>query len=452
MTMTAQTINKNYLITTKLLSDYKKKLVTAEEAVRVVKSGDKIATHSNCAYPTHLIEALVKRKDELENVEIIHALAVGDVSYLNAGMEKHFRHNALFIGHNSRQAVAEGRADFTPIFLYEVPKLFRNGIIPIDVAFIQVSPPDEHGFCSLGVEVGLTKSAAEHAKLVIAQINENMPRTLGDSFIHIGKIDLVVEFNEDIKELPQVEKKLTPELKTVYEKIGLNVASLIEDGSTLQMGIGVIPDNVLKFLEDRKALGVHSEMFSDSVIDLVEKGIITNEMKTIHPGKIISGFVLGSKKLYDFIDNNPLIEFHRQEYVNDPFVIAQNNKMVAINSAIEVDLTGQVCADSIGTKFYSGFGGQLDFIRGASRSIGGKPIIALPSTTKDFLASRIVSQLKPGAGVVTGRGDVHYIITEYGIANLYGKTIRQRVKSLISIAHPQFRQSLEKYAFEQKYI
>ena len=435
-----------------ILQNYNQKIVSADEAVRVIKSNDKILIHSNCAFPSILVEALVKRRNELQNIEIFHALTVGDLPYLEPGMENHFRHNASFIGHNSRKAVQNGIADFTPIFLYEVPSLFTKGRIPLDVALIHVSPPDEHGFCSFGVEVGLTKSGAEKAKIIIAQVNKHMPRSLGDSFIHINKLDYIVEVDEEIKELPQGDRNMSAEQAEIYAKIGRYIADLIEDGSTLQLGIGAIPDAVLRFLTEKKALGIHSEMFSDGVIDLVEQGIITNEMKTLHPGKIIAGFVLGTKRLYEFIHNNPLIEFHRQEYVNDPFIIAKNEKMVAINSAIEIDVTGQVCSDSIGPKLYSGFGGQLDFIRGAARSEGGKPIIALPSTTKDYKISRIVPQLKPGAGVITGRGDVHYVVTEFGVAELFGKSIRERVHELARIAHPDFRDDLFKYAKENKYI
>ena len=435
-----------------ILNLYTQKIVSADDAVKVIKSGDKILAHSNCAFPNVLVDALVRRKDELVDIQIMHALAVGRVSYLNPGLENHFRHNAFFIGSNSRTAVREGRADFTPIFLYETPLLFAKGYINLDVALIHVSPPDEHGFCSFGVEVGLTKTGAEKAKIVIAQVNKNMPRTLGDSFIHISKINYIVEVDEEIAELPQGERGATPEITEINKKIASNIADLIEDGSTLQMGIGAIPDFVLKYLSDRKALGIHSEMFSDGTIELVEKGVITNEMKTLHPGKIVAGFVLGTKKLYNFINNNPMIEFHRQEYVNDPFVIAKNYKMVAINSAIEIDLTGQVCSDSIGAKLYSGFGGQLDFIRGAAHSEGGKPIIALPSTTKDLKISRIVPFLKPGAGVVTTRGDVHYVVTEYGYVQLFGKPISERIKALINIAHPKFRDELFKYAKDNKYL
>ncbi|MCL5028867.1 MAG: 4-hydroxybutyrate CoA-transferase [Bacteroidetes bacterium] len=435
-----------------ILQTYNQKIVSADEAVKVIKSGDKILAHSNCAFPTALINALVKRKDELTDIQIMHALAVGNVAYMNPEMDGHFRHNAFFIGSNSREAVRQGRADFTPIFLYETPLLFAKGYINLDVALIHVSPPDEHGFCSFGVEVGLTKTGAEKAKIIIAQVNKHMPRTLGDSFIHINKIKYIVEVDEEIAELPQVDKNASPEITEINKKLAYNISELIEDGSTLQMGIGAIPDFVLKYLADRKALGIHSEMFSDGAIELVERGIITNEMKTLHPGKIVAGFVLGTKKLYNFINNNPMIEFHRQEYVNDPFVIAKNYKMVAINSAIEIDLTGQVCSDSIGPKFYSGFGGQLDFIRGAAHSEGGKPIIALPSTTKDFKISRIVPFLKPGAGVITTRGDVHYVVTEYGHAQLFGKPVRERVEALIGIAHPNFRDELYKYARENNYI
>jgi acetyl-CoA hydrolase len=436
---------------TSILNNYKSKIVSAEEAVKCIKSYDKILIHSNCAFPANIVEALVKRKDELEQVEIYHALTVGELPYLRPGMEGHFIHNATFIGRNSREAVQEGRADFTPIFLSEIPLLFKNGKIKLDVALIHVSPPDEHGFCSYGVEVGLTKTGAETAGIIIAQVNKNMPRTLGDSFIHMSKINYMVEANEEIKELPQ-SNDVSPDMLNIYSKIGENIAGLIEDGSTLQLGIGAIPDAVLGYLYNKKALGIHTELFSDGVIGLVEGGIITNEMKTIHPGKIIAGFVLGTKKLYNFIHNNPLIEFHRQEYVNDPFIISKNYKMVAINSAIEVDLTGQVCSDSIGTKLFSGFGGQLDFIRGATRSEGGKPIIALPSTAKDNTISKIVPFLKQGAGVVTSRGDVHYVVTEFGVAQLFGKCVRERVKELVKIAHPDFKESLMKYAVDNKYV
>ena len=431
---------------------YRSKIVSSDEAVKFIKSNDKIIIHSNCAFPSTVVEALVKRKDELNGVEIYHALTVGDLPYLRPGMEGHFKHNAYFIGKNSREAVQVGRAEFIPIFLSEIPLLFKNGELNLDAAIINVSPPDEHGYCSYGVEVGLTKTGAESAKIRIAQINKNMPRTLGDSFIHISKLDYLVEVDEEIKELPQTYADTAPEMKNVYSKIGEYVAELIEDGSTLQLGIGAIPEAILGNLYNKKALGLHTEMFSDGIIGLVEKGVITNERKTLHPGKIIAGFVLGTRKLYDFIDNNPQIEFHRQEYVNDPFIISKNYKMVAINSAIEVDITGQVCSDSIGTKLYSGFGGQVDFIRGAARSDGGKPIIALPSSAKNDTISKIVPFLKQGAGVVSSRADIHYVVTEYGVAQLFGKTVRQRAKELINIAHPNFRDDLMKYAHENNYI
>jgi acetyl-CoA hydrolase len=364
-------------------------------------------------------------------------------------MQGHFRINTLFISANVRQAVHEGRADFTPCFLSEVPLLFRDGHLPLDVALIHVSTPDEHGFCSLGIEAGLVKTPAQAARTVIAEINERMPRTLGDSFIHISKIDYAVSVDYPLAELPMGQ---TNELSM---KIGQHVADLIDDGSTLQMGIGAIPDAVLNFLGDKRDLGVHTELFSDGVMDLVRRGVITNEKKTLHQGKIVAGFILGTQKLYDFVDDNPIVELHPTEYVNDPFVIAHNEKMVSINSAIEVDLTGQVCADSIGPRLYSGVGGQVDFVYGAARSKGGKPIIALPSTAGPHggeRVSRIVASLKPGAGVVTTRNHVHTIVTEFGVAHLYGKTIHQRARSLIEIAHPDFQEALEKRARELRYL
>ncbi|MBZ0180088.1 MAG: 4-hydroxybutyrate CoA-transferase [Melioribacteraceae bacterium] len=434
------------------LDKYRSKLITAEEAVKAIKSGDKVVVQPGCAAPLELIRAMVKRKDELFDVEIYHILVVGDLPYTHPGMEKHFKHKAFFIGGNTRKAVNEGRAEFIPIFLSEVTLLFKKGIIKPNVALINVSPPDEHGFCSYGIDVGNIKTPAEKSDIIIAQINDQMPRGLGNSFIHVNKIDYIVEHSESLMELPQIDPDASEEILKIYDDIGKHVSEIIEDGSTLQMGIGAIPDAVLKYLKDRKNLGIHTEMFSDGIIELVEEGIINGEEKTLHHGKIIAGFVLGTKRSYNFLDNNPIIEFHPQEYVNDPFVIAQNKKMVAINSAIEVDLTGQVCSDSIGTKFYSGIGGQVDFIRGAAHSEGGKPIIALPSATKDLKISRIVPTLKPGAGVVTSRGDVHYIITEYGRANLFGKSVQERARALISIAHPKFRDELTKFAKETYHI
>lgn len=425
---------------------YKSKVVSSDIALKVVKSGDKIVIQPGCAAPMELIRALVRKKDELMDVTLYHILIVGDLPYLAPGMDKHFKHKAFFIGGNARKAVNEGRADFIPIFLSEVTLLFKRGIIVPDIALINVSPPDEHGFCSYGIDVGNIKTPAEKSKIIIAQINTEMPRGLGNSFIHLNKIDFIVEHEEPLMQLPQVDPNASAEVLAAYDKIGQYIAEMIEDGSTLQMGIGAIPDSVMKYLKNHKDLGIHTEMFSDGIVELVEEGIINGEQKTLHPGKIIAGFVLGTKKSFNFIDNNPIFEFHPQEYVNDPFIIAKNNKMVAINSAIEIDLTGQVCSDSIGTKFYSGIGGQVDFIRGAAHSEGGKPIISLPSTTKDGKISRIVPTLKTGAGVVTSRGDVHYVVTEYGVANLFGKSIQERVHSLIKIAHPKFRDELTEFA------
>ena len=435
-----------------LYNIYSSKLTTSDEAVKKIKSGDNVVIQPGCAVPHELIRAMVRRKDELENVTIYHILIVGELPYVNPGMEKHFRHKAFFTGANVRKAVHEGRAEFIPIFLSEVPLLFKRNIICVDIALINVSPPDEHGFCSYGVDVGTIKTAADKAKIIVAQINSEMPRSLGDSFIHINKIHHLVEHAESIQELPQVDPNTSQEMLQIYDSIGKNAAELIEDGSTLQMGIGAIPDSVMKYLRDRRNLGVHTEMFSDGLISLVEEGIVNGEEKTIHPGKIIAGFVLGTNRLFKFIDNNPVIEFHPQEYVNDPFIIAQNKKMVALNSAIEIDITGQVCADSIGTRIFSGIGGQVDFIRGAAHSEGGKPIIALPSITKDGNVSRIVPILNPGAGVVTSRGDVHYVITEYGVAQLFGKSLKERAVELIKIAHPKFRDELSKYARETRHI
>jgi len=423
---------------------YQSRVTTAEEAVKAIKSGNRVFMTGNVSVPQKLLGALVAYAPKLKGIEICQALSIGPADYVKPEMEGHLRVNTLFISGNVRKAVQEGRADFTPVLLSEFPLLFKNKVLPVDVAMIHVSPPDEHGFCSLGVEVGLTKSPAESAKIILAEVNDQMPRTLGDSFIHVSRFAHIVHTSYPIVEYPMAE-----EGDKTAERIAGYVADLIPDGATMQMGIGGIPDAVLKFLFNKKDLGVHSEMISDGVIDLVDAGVLTNARKTLHPGKIVVGFILGSQRLYKWVHDNPLCEFHRTEYVNDPFVIAQNERMVAINSAIEVDLTGQVCADSIGPKFFSGVGGQLDFIYGASRSKGGVPIIAMPSTTqmKDgTVISRIVPMLKQGAGVVTGRNHVHYIVTEYGAADLYGKSVRQRVKALVNIAHPDFRADLEKQA------
>ncbi len=431
------------------LSQFESRLTTAEEAVGAIESGMRIFLTGNCSVPQKLLGALTANAANLENVEIVQVLTVGPAPHADPEMEGHLRINTLFISANVRQAVSEGRADFTPVLLSEVPLLFKNGLLPLDAVLIQVSPPDEHGFCSLGIEAGLAKTPSQVAQIVIAEVNERMPRTLGDSFIHVSKIDYAVPVDYALAELPMGQ---TNELSM---RIGENIAGLIEDGSTMQMGIGTIPDAVLNYLGDKKDLGVHTELFSDGVMRLIQEGVITNERKTLHPGKIVAGFILGSQELYDFVDDNPIVELHPTEYVNDPFVIAQNNKMVSINSAIEIDLTGQVCADSIGPKLYSGVGGQLDFVYGAARSEGGKPIIALPSTATPgggSVISRIVPMLKQGAGVVTTRNHVHYVATEYGIAHLYGKTIKQRARALIDIAHPDFQEDLERKGRELKYL
>lgn len=418
---------------------YSNKLITAEEAVSFVRSGSRVYLGGGAGVPQVLEHAMAQRGPALENIEVTHVLTFAGGSYLDPVHSKTFRHKALFIGPNAREAVNQGRADYVPVFLSEAPGLFRDGSLPLDIAFIQVSPPDAHGFCSFGVEVGVTKPAAEAAKLVIAEINPNMPRVLGDSFIHLSQIDYAVEVDYP---LPEADYR---NITAVHHKIAQNIAELIPDEATLQLGIGAIPNAVLTELDGKSNLGIHSELFSDGVIELVQKGVITNSAKTLHPGKIVAGFLFGSQKLYDFVHDNAMIELHPTEYVNDPFVIAQNNKMVAINSAIEIDLTGQVCADSIGEHLYSGIGGQLDFIRGASRSKDGKAIIALPSTAKGEI-SRIVSNLKPGTGVVTTRGDVHHVVTEFGVANLHGKSIRERARALIQIAHPDFRDELNYFA------
>jgi acetyl-CoA hydrolase len=432
-------------------SQYHSRVTSPTEAVKAINSGDRVFMTGNVSVPQKTLAALVEYAPYLKNVEICQALTIGPADYVSKEMEGHLKVNTFFISANIRKAVHEGRADFTPVMLSEFPLLFKRGILPIDVALIHVSPPDEHGFCSLGVEVGLTKSPAESARILIAEVNEQMPRTLGDSFIHVSRLNHIIPVNYPIPELPMSAE----EPSNVIERIAGFIAEMIPDGATIQMGIGAIPDAVLKYLYNKKDLGVHSELFSDGVMGLVDAGVITNSRKTLHPGKIVSGFILGTTKLYHWVDDNPLIELHRTEYVNDPFVIAQNERMVAINSAIEVDLTGQVCADSIGPKLYSGVGGQVDFIYGASRSKDGVPVIALPSETMmrdGTRISRIAAMLKQGAGVVTSRNHVRYIVTEFGIADLYGKSIRQRAISLINIAHPDFRSDLEKQAKELNYI
>ena len=428
---------------------FQSRVQTAEQAASLIQSDSRVFLTGNCSVPKTVLAALVRRAPQLRNVEITQVLTVGAADYVSVGMELHLRVNTLFISDNVRAAVNEGRADFTPCFLSEIPLLFKSGRLPLDAALIQVSPPDEHGFCSLGVEVGVTKTAAQAAKRVIAEVNPRMPRTLGDAFIHVSKLDAIVPVDYPLPEMHMAASD------AVTDRIADHVASLIPDGATLQTGIGAIPDAVLRRLTDRRDLGVHTELFSDGVIDLVNRGVINGERKTLHPGKIVAGFLLGTQNLYNFVNDNPVIELHPSEYVNDPFVIAQNERMVAINSAIEVDLTGQVCADSLGTRLYSGVGGQVDFIYGAARAKGGLPIIALPSTLarKDGTRlSKIAALLKPGAGVTTSRNHVHFVVTEHGVADLYGKTIKQRAEALILIAAPEFRDELRRSAKELKYL
>jgi 4-hydroxybutyrate CoA-transferase len=429
------------------------KYVTPEEAVKVIESGNRVYIQSGCAYPKRLVEAMTARGHELKDVEICHLMVFGEAPYMKPEMEGHFRHNGFFLGGNTRKQVNEGKADFMPIFLSEIPELIRHDTKhKVDVVLIHVSPPDMHGFCSMGVAVDCTKAAVHVAKYVIAQVNPKMPRVHGDSFIHIDDIDFAFEYEQELQELPGMHAEKDPKEVAIFQTIGQHIADLIENGSTLQMGIGAIPDAVLSLLGDRKDLGIHTEMFSDGVIPLVESGVINCDKKSLLPHKMVTSFVLGSKKLFEYIHENPIVEMRTTEFVNDPFTIARNDNMVAINSALQVDLTGQVCADSIGYRFYSGFGGQVDFIRGASRSKGGKPIIALQSTAKDGTLSRIVPHLEEGAGVTTSRGDVHWVVTEYGAVDLHGMNVRERVNALISISYPNFREELEKFAHGKKYI
>jgi 4-hydroxybutyrate CoA-transferase len=419
--------------------DYKKKLRTPDEALRCVQSGMRVYIQPGCAEPETLVDALIQRAPHVQDVEIVHMMTMGRAPYVAPEMAGHFRHNAVFIGGNVREAINEGRADYTPVYLSEIEELFESGAMPIDVALIEVSPPDSHGFCSFGVGVDTTLTAARLARYVVAQVNDQMPRTYGDSFIHVSKIDAIVESSRPLCAMKRAE------ITDMQAAIARNVASLIEDGAVIQTGIGGIPDAVLPLLMDRKDLGVHSELVSDGVIPLIDAGVITGARKNFKPRKIILGFALGTENLFNYVDNNPIFEFHPTAYTNDPALIARNDKMVAINSALQVDLTGQVCSDSIGTYFYSGIGGQVDFLRGASRSKGGKPIIALSSTAKNGTISRITPMLAPGAGVVTSRGLIRYVVTEYGVAYLHGKSIRERAQALIEIAHPKFRDELYEY-------
>jgi len=418
------------------------KFVDAEQAVSIVESGHRVFVHTAAAAPQLLVQALTARAPSLSDVDMIHLHTEGDALYAYPDVADVFHTNALFVGANVRKAVHQGEADYIPVFLSEVPALFRNEILSLDVALLQVSPPDKHGFCSLGVSVDVSRAALEMAEHVVVQINPTMPRTHGDGLIHMSQIDFAVEANGPIPEISPTE------LRDVERRIGRHCANLVDNGATLQMGIGAIPDAVLEALKDHKDLGIHTEMFSDGVVSLVESGVVSGSKKKIHPGKIVSSFAMGTRALYDFMDDNPLVQMLDVAYVNDTAVIRRNPKVTAINSAVEVDLTGQVCADSIGTYQYSGVGGQMDFIRGASLSEGGKPIIALPSTTRKGI-SRIVPILQPGAGVVTTRAHVHYIVTEYGAVNLYGKNLRERAEALISIAHPDHRDSLQESAYDR---
>lgn len=419
------------------------RFVSAEEAVAVIQSEDRVFIHGSAATPHHLLNALAKRSSTLQNVELVAISTLGKMDIANPSHGTSFYFNSLFVSDNIREAINSDRGEYIPIFLSEITKLFEKGILHIDVALIHVSPPDKHGFCSLGVSVDVARSAVFHAKKVVAQVNPNMPRTHGDSFIHTSKIDMMVECHDALPEV-LYRSRITKE----DQIIGKYCAELVEDGSTLQMGIGCIPDAVLQSLDHCKDLGVHTEMFSDGVVDLLKKGVITNRHKKKHPDKVVSAFAIGSKHLYEFVDDNPVFEFLEADYVNDGRVIRTNPKVVAINSALEIDLTGQVCSDSIGAYHYSGVGGQMDFIRGASLSDGGKPIIALRSSTKNG-QSKIVPFLKQGAGVVTTRAHVHYVITEFGVAYLYGKNLHQRALELVKIAHPDHRDELEEQVIKR---
>ena len=426
--------------------EYKSKLRTPEEALRRVRSGMRVYIQAGCAEPETLVEALIQRAPFVHDVELIHMMTLGCADYVAPKMTGHFRHNALFIGPNVRDAVNDGRADYTPVNLSEIEDLFESGRIPIDVALVQLSPPNAHGFCSFGVGVDTSLTAVRRAGYVVAQVNDQMPVTYGDNFVHVSQIDAFIEDSR-----PLCEYRI-PEISNLQREVARNVAGLIEDGAVLQTGIGSIPYAVLSLLMDRQDLAVHSELVTDSVIPLIEAGVLRGARKNFKPGKIVLGFVLGTKKLFDFVEDNPMFEFHPTAYVNDPDLIARNDNMVAINSALQIDLTGQVCSDSIGTYFYSGIGGQVDFLTGASGSKGGRPIIALPSTAKDAMISRITPILSPGAGVVISRASVHYVVTEYGVANLHGKSMRQRAKALIEIAHPKFREELYEYCEKTKWL
>lgn len=422
------------------------KVSTAEEAVRLIPPGKRILIGSGAGEPGHLVDAMVSHGDHLAGNEIVHLMTLGSAPYVQPGLEHRFRHTAFFIGANVRPAVQEGRADFMPVFLSEIPLLISSGRVGIDVALIQVSPPDHHGFVSLGVSVDIVRAAVDTAAVILAEVNPHMPRTLGDSFLHVDRIARLIPVDEPLPELGEHD------LDPVFREIGRNVATLIPDGATLQMGIGKIPDATLAALGERQDLGVHTEMMSDGVMRLVQAGVITGRRKNFLPGKLVTSFVMGSRELYEWVHDNPLIEMRGSAFTNDPFQIARNDNMMAINAALAVDLTGQVAADTVRGRFFSGIGGQVDFIRGAARSRGGKPIIALPSTAKGGTVSRIQTMFEEGAGVVTSRGDIHYVVTEYGIADLWGRNIAQRAEALIGIAHPDFRAGLLEEAKNRCYV
>ncbi|MEA5004400.1 MAG: acetyl-CoA hydrolase/transferase C-terminal domain-containing protein [Christensenella sp.] len=422
---------------------YKSRLTTAEQAVKKIKSGDRIVIAHATGEPVHVTDALVANAQAYENVEIIHMVSMGKSAYCAPGMEKHFRHNSFFIGGTTRAACAEGRADITPVYFSKEPELLRTNCKP-DAALVQVTPPDEHGFVSLGISVDYTMEAVKQAGVVIAQVNKYMPRIHGDSFVHVSEISDFVEFDEPILELPN------PKITDVEREIGRHCASLISDGDCLQLGIGAIPDAVLLFLKDKKDLGIHSEMISDGVVELVEAGVITNKKKNLHPGKSILTFAMGTRRLYDYLNDNPAVGIYPVDYVNDPLVIAQNDNMVSINSCVQVDLMGQVVSTSVGPKQISGVGGQVDFVRGATMSKNGRSIMAMPSTAAKGAVSKIVSLIDEGAAVTTSRYDVQYVVTEYGIADLKGVTLRERAVRLIRIAHPDFRPQLIE-SFEKKF-
>lgn len=425
---------------------YKDKIGTAAAAMKLIRPGNSIFIGTGCGQPQHLVDTLVAHSSEISDAHIVHLLTMGAAPYADEKFREKFKTNSFFIADNVRDALKKGIGDYTPIFSSEIPHEFETGRIPIDVALISVTPPDVNGLCSLGVSVDIVKSAAANARYVIAQVNNNMPRTFGDSFIHVNAIDALVPYDEKIIEIS------VPEPDETLRCIGQNIARLVEDGSTIECGIGCIPQALAECLIHKKHLGIHTEMFSDWIIDLIECGAVTCAKKSLNRSKVVASFCMGSRRLYDYINNNPFFEFYPTEYVNDPYIISQHEKMIGINVGLEIDLTGQVCADSLGYQFYSGIGGQVDFIRGAARSRGGKAIIAMPSTAKNGEVSRIVPHLTEGAGVVTTRGDVHYVVTEYGIAYLHGKSIRERALDLINIAHPKFRNKLIQAAKAQKYI